>query len=49
MNGEQIAIIIVNILSFPFFIDGIIILMIILSFLLGLAKRDGIRCGVLFL
>ena len=39
MNGEQIAIIIVNILSFPFLIDGIIILMIILSFLLGLDKK----------
>ncbi len=39
MSGEQIAIIIVNILSLPFFIDGIIIFMIIVSFLLGLAKK----------
>lgn len=39
MSGEQIAIIIVNILSLPFFIDGIIIFMIIASFLLGLAKK----------
>ena len=39
MSGEQIAIIIVNILSFPFFIDGIIIALIIISFLLGLAKK----------
>lgn len=39
MDGEKIAIIIVNILSLPFLIDGIIIFMIILSFLLGLAKK----------
>ncbi|MFA6781434.1 MAG: hypothetical protein WCR77_04545 [Bacilli bacterium] len=39
MNGEQIAIIIVNILSLPFLIDGIIIFMIIMSFLFGMAKK----------
>ncbi|MDD4154922.1 MAG: hypothetical protein PHT30_05920 [Bacilli bacterium] len=39
MTGEQIAIIIVNILSVPFLIDGIIIGLIIFSFLIGMAKK----------
>jgi len=39
MLGEQIAIIIANILSLPFLIDGIIIGIIIISFLIGLAKK----------
>ena len=39
MSGEDIAIIIYNILSFPFFIDGMIIAMLILSFLFGLWKK----------
>ncbi|MFA5421602.1 MAG: hypothetical protein WC344_02245 [Bacilli bacterium] len=39
MTAEQIAIIIVNILSLPFLVDGIIIGLIIFSFLIGLAKK----------
>lgn len=39
MTPEQIAIIIANILSLPFFIDGIVIGLVILSFLIGMAKK----------
>lgn len=39
MSGEQIAIIIVNILGIPFLVDGIIIALIIFSFLIGMAKK----------
>jgi len=39
MSPEQIAIIIVNILSFPFLIDGILLIMLIFSFLIGFWKK----------